>query len=304
MNEKELREEVASLMKDKSKRDAFAELLIEYIQPNHITVDFVSMLLNARALKPGDSLVKKIRKGIEVRTLVPGSIHLASEITTTERINYVLDGLDVKAMWNTWDMENGEIGTVAEIRAEMLAKLKDTVQNKVFTALSTVWTAANTPNNYLNMGGALTSLALKNAIDYINQTVGKTKAIVGVRAALTPITTFGGFWSDPSGAVTAALDPQLQEIMNTGWLGKFYGAPIIALDQIRDNLEDWNTMLPTGTVLVIGDNVGEFITFGDVKWKTYDDPRPTPPYTFLELYQQFGLIIDKATGIYVIDHIT
>ena len=51
------------------------------------------MLLNTRSLKPGDSLVKKLRKGIEVRTLVPGSIHLASEVTVSERVNYVLDGI-------------------------------------------------------------------------------------------------------------------------------------------------------------------------------------------------------------------
>jgi len=88
-------EALASLMKDRSQRDALAEILVEFIQPNHLTNQFMGDILNTRSLKPGDSLVKKIRKGIEVRTLVPGSVHLKSEITVSERMNYVLDGAHV-----------------------------------------------------------------------------------------------------------------------------------------------------------------------------------------------------------------
>ncbi|GAG16442.1 unnamed protein product, partial [marine sediment metagenome] len=169
MNEKELNTAIAELFKA-GDRDALAEMIVEYVQPNHITVDFVSMLLNARSLKPGDSLVKKLRKGIEVRTLVPGSIHLSSEITVTDRVNYILDGSDVKVTYNEWEMDNGEIGTVGEIQREMLAKLKDSFQNKVFTALSTIWTAINTPDNFVNVGGTITAAVLEDAIDRINQT--------------------------------------------------------------------------------------------------------------------------------------
>src|SRR3990167_5968790 len=142
-DELKVNEAIASLMKDKSQRDAFAEMIVEYVKPNHITVDFISLLLNTRSLKPGDSLVKKLRKGIEVHTLVPGSIHLAHEITVSDRVNYALDGSDVKVQLNQWELENGEIGTIDEIKRETLAKFKDFFQNKVFTALSTVWTAVN-----------------------------------------------------------------------------------------------------------------------------------------------------------------
>lgn len=99
MNENELNTAIAELFSS-GDRDALAEMIVEYVQPNHMTVDFVSMLLDARSLKPGDSLVKKLRKGIEVHTLVPGSIHLAHEITVTDRVNYILDGSDVKVTYN------------------------------------------------------------------------------------------------------------------------------------------------------------------------------------------------------------
>jgi hypothetical protein len=297
MEEKELKQQVAALLKD-GDRDAVAEMIIEYIQPNHITTDFVSMLLNTRSLNPGDSLVKKLRKGIEVRTLVPGAIHLASEVTVTDRINYILDGSDVKVTWNEWEMEQGELGTIESIRAEMTAKLRDTHMNKVFTALSTVWSAVNTPSNFINAGGPVTATILEDAIDQINRTTSGVKAVIGTKVAMAPITKFGAFWSD--GSNVEAVPSSLEEIKQNGILGRYYGTTLLTLDQIYDNLEDYNAMIPTDKILVIGDNVGEFITYGDVKTKQYNDMRPTPPQWFLEIYQQYGMLIWNAMGIYVI----
>lgn len=304
MEDKQLKEAIAALAKDKTKRDALAELIVEYIQPNHITTDFVGMLLDTRNLKEGDVLVKKVRKGITVRTLVPGSIHLASEITVSDRANYILDGADIKVTYNLWELESGEIGSVEEIRAEMLAKLRDFYMNKVFTALSNVWTAANTPNNFTSLGTPITASALEAAIDEINQNSGGVKAVVGTRAALTPITKFGAFWDSGGTSPTVwGVDEQLREVMERGFLGKYYGAPLVALDQVYDNPEDYNALvLPNNRILVIGHKVGEFITYGEPKWKQWEDMAPTPPQWYLEVYQRFGMIIDRAQGIYVIQY--
>lgn len=299
MDEIKFKEAIASLLKE-GKREALAQLIVEYVQPNHLTNDFVSLLLGTRALNLGDALVKKVRTGIKVRTLVPGSIHLASELTVRDRINYVLDGADVKVTYNEWELASGELGSVEEIRAEMSAKLRDYYLGKVFTSLTTIWTAVNTPSNFTAVGGALTATALEDAIDYINQTTSGVKAVVGTRAALAPVTKFGAFWDDGAGNITDVLD-NVREIMATGFLGKYYGARLIALDQIYDNPIDHNALLPNDKVLVIGEGVGEFITYGDVKTKEWTDMRPTPPQWYLELYQQFGMIIDRADGIFVLD---
>lgn len=90
MEDKELKEQIASYAKE-GKRDALAEVIVEWVQPGHITRDFIGMLLNTRSLNPGDALLKKVRKGIKVWTHVPGAIPLKSEITVSERMNYVLD---------------------------------------------------------------------------------------------------------------------------------------------------------------------------------------------------------------------
>lgn len=298
MDELKLKEAFASLVKE-GKREALAQLIVEYVQPGHIATDFVSLLMNSRRLNPGDALVKKVRKGINVRTLVPGAVHLASELTVSDRINYILDGADVKVTANEWELESGELGSLDDIRTEMLAKLRDNYIGRVFTALSTVWSATNTPSNYTNVGGALTATALKNAIDRINQTTGGVKAVVGTRAALTPITTFGAGYTDGAGTSQVVPD-NIREIMQTGWLGKYYGAPILSIDQQYNNPEDYTALIPSDKVIVIGNNIGDFITYGDVKTKQWSDMNPTPPQWYLELYQQFGLIVDHAEGIYVI----
>jgi hypothetical protein len=277
-----------------------AELIVEYVQPTRITTDFVSMLLNTRTLNPGDALVKKLRKGIEVRTLVPGAVQLASEIIVSDRVNYQLDGAVVKVTANEWELESGELGSIAEIRDEMMYQLRRYYYNKVFTALSTVWSSSNTPSNYTTVGSAVTPAVLENAIDRINQTTSGVKAVVGVRSAMAPISKFAAFWSKDASTYGYSQD-RINQILREGMLGEYYGAPLVVLDQVYDNLEDYNPQIPANKILVIGENVGEFILYGDVKTKQYTDMKPTPPQWYLELYQQFGMLIWNAQGIYVIE---
>jgi hypothetical protein len=303
MDEKTLKDAVASLVKAKDYA-AFAALMVEYIDANHVPADIMNLILPSRSMNEGDVLVKKIRRGIKVRTLVPGRIHLASELTVSDRLNYALDMADVKVTVNQWELESGELGTVESIKSEMELKLRDYYLNRVFLALSTVWSAVNTPSNYVSVGGPLTATALKSAIDTVNQTTSGVKAVVGTRAALTPITTFGAGWSDGTSSFLHSVPENISEIMQTGWLGRYYGAPIIALNQVYDNPEDYNALLPTDKVLVIGENVGEFITYGEVRTKDYDDMRPTPPQHYFELYQKWGMIIDRADGIVVLDNVS
>ena len=73
MDEK-FKEAYAALAKDPSQRDALAALIVEYIDPNHLAENIVNLFLSTRRLNPGDALVKKVRQGIEVRTLIPGSV--------------------------------------------------------------------------------------------------------------------------------------------------------------------------------------------------------------------------------------
>jgi hypothetical protein len=287
-------------------REALAAMIVEYLDPNHITVDYVSMLLDSRSLRPGDQLIKKVRKGIEVRTLVPGTIHLASEVTLVDRANYHLSGIDVKVHINEWELESGELGTLDSIETEMRAQIADYYINQVLSSLSTLWDGTNTPNNYTSVGGSITASALEDAIDEVNYRVGSVRAVVGTRKALTPITKFAQYTPYDASKTSwgVPVPSAIEEVRRTGFVGTYYGCRIIALDQIWNNPDDYTALLPEDKILVIGNNVGDFITYGDVKMKQWTDMEPTPPVFKLELYQQYGMIIDRQLGIYVIGGIS
>jgi len=253
-----------------------------------------------------DQLFKRLRKGIDVRTLFPGAVHLASEVTVQDRAWYHLSGIDVKVHANEWDIESGQIGSLADIQAEMRAKIEDYYINLVITALANLWTIGNTPNNYVNVGGNITAAALETAINWINYRVGAVKAVVGVRHIMTPITKFAQYTPYQPSATSwgVGVPSAIEEARQKGFVGTYYGATIIGLDQSWDNPVDNNTQLPEDKILVIGENVGEFITYGEVKSKQWTNWDPTPPVFQLELYQQYGMIIWEQEGIYVIGGLT
>jgi hypothetical protein len=301
MEDIKFKEAVSALIKDKSQREALAQVIVEYVQVNHITQDFMNVLLDTRTLNPGDSLVKKVRTGMTVHTWVPGSNSLKSEVTVMDRINYVLDGAIISLLANEWELEAGQIGTVAELRSEALAYLRDFYMNKVFTALTGVWTAANSPLNFTDCAGPLTQTALEDMINHINQTTPGVKAIVGVRSALTPITKFGAFWGPGGGWPDLwANQDAMKEVMQTGWLGTYFGAPIVALNQVYNDPFNYTPLLPVDKVLVIGQKAGEFILYGPERSKEWVDMEPTPPYWHLDIYQQFGIMLSNAIGVGVL----
>jgi len=54
MDEQKFKKAMAEVAK--TDKRALAELIVEYIEPKHITRDIVGMFLNTRTLNPGDAL--------------------------------------------------------------------------------------------------------------------------------------------------------------------------------------------------------------------------------------------------------
>jgi hypothetical protein len=299
MEKNELKLAVASLMKDQNQRFALAEMITEFVEPTHIMTDFVSMLLDARSLNPGDSLVKRIRKGIKVHSFVPGTKPLRSEITIADRMNFALDTWHVGVTANTLDLARGDIGTVDEIKNETQKVLRDYLYAKVFTALTTVWTTANTPSNFTDVGGDVTKTALDAMIEVILQRAPSVKAIAGVRSALQPITEFAG-WANLSTSAYRMADSVSEELARTGWVGQYKGIPLVVIPEDRDIVTDV-AKVPTNKVLVIGDSCGEYITYGPANPVEYEDKEIIPPQWNYSLWGQHAFMIDKAARLGILE---
>lgn len=126
----------------------------------------------------------------------------------------------------------GEIGTVDSIRREMMMKLSDFYNVKVMNALYGLATIGNNLNFYY-MTGPITRAVLENAIDYVADTAGSVRAVVGRRTALAPITKFAGYRIAIAGERgandfgTVAVPSALEEIRRTGWFGTYYGSNFV-----------------------------------------------------------------------------
>ncbi len=249
-------------------------------------------------------MIKKVRRGIEVRQLVPGQNTLASQITVKEVVTYNLDSAYAEVSHNEWEVESGEIGTIDEIRREMMAKLSDFYVVKVMNALYTLATV-NDSTNFYYVSSPITRTTLEAAIDYIADTAGGVKSVVGRRTALAPITKFAGYRIPIASEVATpyngiGVPSALEEIRRTGWFGVYYGANFVSLEQVYDNPYDRNGLIKDDLIVVIGDNCGEFITYGDVREDQWTDMVTAPPTWHLRIYQQFGLLFDRMENVAVI----
>lgn len=133
------------------------------------------------------------------------------------------------------------------------------------------------------------------------------RAIVGTRAALNPVYKAAGIVeiqpainTNTNGVI--ALTDILMEWRRTGRLQSFRGIPLIELPQVfRRTADNFDEPLIDGSrVLVIGDNAGEVVLYGDVETQEYTDFTTEPPDYVLSMWRGYGMIVDMLENIGVI----
>lgn len=304
----------------RSDRAAFAEIITEYVDPVYLTLDIASAFMSTREMAFGEILVKRFKGKYHVQQIVPGQITLGEQITIRDKaISVNLDILAAKASYNTLELQHGGPQfTPEQVREDVRKALEEKILMRTWNALANIWTAGNasaltitgaTYSQFIDASGPLTSAALDHAIDHVNYWSGGVKAIIGTEAALAPLSTFGqyqmisGSLSDNFVAQNGQPALTIQNVSPFGRGSKavetYRGVTnIVRIPQIFDHSEyPPRPLLPTNYILVIGDNIGEFITYGGPQTKEFTDMNPTPPYWNYETWLQFGMMIWNARGI-------
>ena len=269
----------------------------------------------------GDILVKRFKGKYNVQQIVPGQITLGQQITVRDKaVSMNLDILAAKASYNELELQNGGPQfTPEQVRSDVRKALEEKILMRTWNALANIWTAGNasaltipgaTYSNFIDASGPLTSTALDHAIDHVNYWSGSVRTIVGTEAALAPLTEFGQYkiissTNNVDSYVTINGQPSgtYQSISPFGngpkGVETYRGVSnIVRVKQIFDNTEYPPTpLLPDDYVLVVGDNIGEFITYGGPQTKEWTDMEPTPPYWNFETWVQFGMMIWNARGL-------
>lgn len=315
----EYREALAELAKNDKK--AFAEVITEYVDPVFLTLDIAGTFLNTREMQFGEILVKRFKGKYHVQQIVPGSITLGEQIQVRDKaMSYNLDILSAKALYNELELQHGGPQFTPEtVRADVQKALQERVLMRTWNALANVWSASNagtltipgaTYSNFIDASGPLTSTVLDHAIDHVNYWSGSVRTIIGTETALAPLSEFGQYkiissTNNVDSYVTINGQPSgtYQSISPYGLGSKgvevYRGVSnIVRVKQIFDETEfPPKPLLPDNQVLVIGDNIGEFITYGGPQTKEYTDMEPTPPYWTYETYLQFGMMLWNARGL-------
>ncbi len=314
----EVLKEAASSAKDaKGMRTAYADLIIETVQPNHLSLDLFSAFMPTVQKNAGDQIGKRVRRGrYPIRTMTPGAKHLTDVLDYQEYVSFMFDRLIAGTSHSVWEIENGEVGTVDQMKTELRADLFDELVSKVFTLLSTVWTSSATPSNFLDSSsGGLTQIGLDAMMETVLNYSGQVRAIVGSRAALLPLYRFAqyrefvltGTGTDRGFAIT----PAFNEFLGSNKVSTYMGVPVVELPQVYRNRLDQNSvnlgyrgagqrMIPTDKVLVIGDQVGQIVLSGGFTYQDYTDPTTQPANYVLHGWQSYGMIIDDVQNIGVI----
>jgi hypothetical protein len=302
----------------KSDKNAFAEVITEYVDPVYLTLDIAGAFMNTREMNFGEILVKRFKGKYHVRQIVPGQITLGEQIIIRDKAMSInLDILAAKAAYNTLELQHGGPQFTPEtVRSDVQKALQEKIIMRTWNALANIWTTANasaltvtgaTNSNFLDASGALTSTVLDAAIDHTNYWAGSVKAIIGTEQALAPLSTFGQYqiigtnnqYVTQNGTAPGTFNNTSPFGSGPKAVETYRGVSnIIRLPQIFDNGEyPPKPILPTDFVLVVGDNIGEFVTYGGPQFKEYIDNEPTPPYWNYETWVQFGMMIWNAKGL-------
>lgn len=312
----------------KSDRKAFAEVVTEYVDPVYLTLDLASTFMPTTEFEFGQ-MPRRVFKGkYHVQQIVPGQISLGEQITVRDQtVSYNIDILSAGAMYNVLETEHGGPAYNPEtVRSDVQKALSEKLLMRGWNALANIWTSGNASaltisgaanSNYLDASaGPLTSALLDAAIDHTNYWSGGVRSIIGTEVALAPLTTFGQYrlisGSNTDNYVTINGQPAgtFQNVSPYGsgpkGVESYRGVTnIVRVPQIFDEtVFPKRPLIPNDFVLVIGEDIGRFVTYGGPQYKEYIDNRPTPPYWNYETWVQFGMMIWNAMGVTKIGNIS
>lgn len=313
LRELQLKVASAGLVPNGKRISEFAEVIIESIEPNRLTLDlFNRLFMPTRRLNPGDSLQRRIKnRGYPVRIMVPGTEHLASQpVPPRQVMAYNIDYLIAKVSYNLFELRSGDIQLVGDLRRDLRDSIVDNMVARVFSLLATVWNSANTPNNYATVAGGLTEPVLSTMIENVLEQAGSIRSIVGTRKALLKLYEFAGVKEHVITGGTAPTNVQVIPIQNpldewsrSNRVTSFRGIPVVELPQVFERSADNYTkkLIPDNLVLVIGDNAGEIILYGDFETQEHVDTGVEPAQYSLSTWVGYGMMVDFPEHIGVIE---
>ncbi len=310
MNEADLKKAIAEAAKTAGQsgngRSAFAEIVTETVEPNHLSLSLFNTFMPTRQANPGDTVMKRIRRGrYPVFSMVPGTAHLVGATSYSDTYNYVFDRLITGARESIWNLRDNPLLSAQKLRTDMQADLVDNLVGRVFDLLSSVWNSTDTPNSYAQ-GSSLTAATLDALLENVIDKAGGARAIMGTRKALLPIYAFAGFveytylgGSNAGQNLAFDIPEVLLERYRTNRVSSYKGVPLIEVPQVfKMQAPDLRErLIPDDKIVIVGQNAGEVVLYGGFETQDYTDFTIQPADYVVHGWQAYGMVIEDPEMI-------
>ena len=278
---------IAKMATTEKGRDELAEIVKVALEDSYNKFDIIPLLFDTKHFSLGDKpMFKTHKKGIRAYWTAPNSYVPKSQNYETE-IFMQFESLGVRPECLLSDLKTGRVDSFGALISDARDAMEIAIYQKIYELLAQTYNATGSASgSQASVSNTLTKTVLDDAINKVRKKVGGAPTIIGDYDLCSQIEGFDGF------SYIA-----LEEIRNTGILGKYKGCNIVYLPEILDPVTQ-KSIVPTNKLFVVGRKIGVYGDYNDMDMM--QEININDKSWNCRLDKEMGACITKPEGIFCI----
>lgn len=278
---------IAKMATTEKGRDELAEIVKVALEDSYNKFDIIPLLFDTKHFNLGDKpMFKTHKKGIRAYWTAPNSYVPKSQNYETE-IFMQFESLGVRPECLLSDLKTGRVDSFGALISDARDAMETAIYQKIYELLAQTYNATGSASgSQASVSNTLTKTVLDDAINKVRKKVGGAPTIIGDYDLCSQIEGFDGF------SYIA-----LEEIRNTGILGKYKGCNIVYLPEILDPVTQ-KSIVPTNKLFVVGRKIGVYGDYNDMDMM--QEININDKSWNCRLDKEMGACITKPEGIFCI----
>lgn len=278
---------IAKMATTEKGRDELAEIVKVALEDSYNKFDIIPLLFDTKHFNLGDKpMFKTHKKGIRAYWTAPNSYVPKSQNYETE-IFMQFESLGVRPECLLSDLKTGRVDSFGALISDARDAMETAIYQKIYELLAQTYNVAGSASgSQTSVSNTLTKTVLDNAINQVRKKVGGAPTIIGDYDLCSQIEGFDGF------SYIA-----LEEIRNTGILGKYKGCNIVYLPEILDPVTQ-KSIVPINKLFIVGRKIGVYGDYNDMDMM--QEININDKSWNCRLDKEMGACITKPEGIFCI----
>ena len=278
---------IAKMATTEKGRDELAEIVKVALEDSYNKFDIIPLLFDTKHFNLGDKpMFKTHKKGIRAYWTAPNSYVPKSQNYETE-IFMQFESLGVRPECLLSDLKTGRVDSFGALISDARDAMETAIYQKIYELLAQTYNATGSASgSQASVSNTLTKTVLDDAINKVRKKVGGAPTIIGDYDLCSQIEGFDGF------SYIA-----LEEIRNTGILGKYKGCNIVYWPEILDPVTQ-KSIVPTNKLFIVGRKIGVYGDYNDMDMM--QEININDKSWNCRLDKEMGACITKPEGIFCI----